>query len=316
MEMRAAIIDAFGDERILRVGTVAAPSIGRDQVLIRIEYAGVGSWDAFEREGGYARMLGQTPTFPYILGSEGSGRVAAVGAEVSRFKVGDLVAAAGFLNPRGGFYAEYAAVDERFIVPVPASYGPREAGAVLGVGITALRGLADALSLRKGEKICILGASGGIGHLAVQMARGFGAEVCAVSSGEDGAALVASYGIDRQCDGHAENISALLDEMDFDGFDKALLLAGGPLGDEVSRRMKPAGIIAYPSGVFPEPIGRADIRKFDGDPDEDIIRRLCSTIEELEIAPHISREFPLDEAASAHRFIAGHHIGKAVLKIG
>lgn len=315
MEMRAAVIERFGGESEFKTKMIPLPSLDDDQVLIRLDYAGVGSWDVFEREGGYARMLGLAPAFPYVLGSEGSGRVAATGKRVARFKAGDAVAAAGFLNPKGGFYAEYVAVDERFVARIPSAYGNREASAVLGVGITALRGLAYALDLQKNERVCILGASGGIGHVAVQLARGMGAHVHAISSGADGAALVAGYGIARNCDGRAENIAAVLDELEFDRFDKALILAGGPLGDELCRRMKPNGVAAYPSGVYPEPTGHGNIRIFNGDPDADIIRQLVSAIEEYGIRPYIGGEFPLHEAASAHRHIAGHHIGKTVLRI-
>ena len=117
--MRAVCIDRFGGPEALSLRTLPVPEIGPGEILIRVEFAGVGAWDPFEREGGYARMLGIEPRFPYILGSEGAGTIAAGGERVSRFEVGDRVYALGFLNPKGGFYAEYAAVDAGVVSPIP-----------------------------------------------------------------------------------------------------------------------------------------------------------------------------------------------------
>jgi NADPH:quinone reductase-like Zn-dependent oxidoreductase len=313
--MKAAVIEAFGDESEIKTRSVPIPSLDGNEVLIRLDYAGIGSWDLFEREGGYARMLGLSASFPYVLGSEGCGRIVDAGKGVSRFKEGDVVAAAGFLNPKGGFYAEYVAMDEQLVTHIPSFYDTREASAVLGIGITAVRGLIDTLEIRKEEKVCILGASGGIGHIAAQIAHGAGTRVHAIAAGNDGVELLSNYGITKVCDGREKSIVRVLDEMDFKGFDKALILAGGELGDEVCRRMSPKGVVAYPSGVFPEPTGPGIVKKYNGDPDKSIIQRVVSIIEDYRIKPHICREFPLHETALAHSFIKGHHLGKAVLRI-
>lgn len=83
--MRAVAMDQFGGPEVLKIQTIPIPRIEAGEVLIRVEWAGVGEWDPFERQGGYAEMLGLEPVFPYILGSEGAGTIAAVGAQVSRF---------------------------------------------------------------------------------------------------------------------------------------------------------------------------------------------------------------------------------------
>lgn len=315
MDMKAVIIDNFGDENEFKIRFVPIPSLDKDQVLIKLEYAGVGSWDVFEREGGYSRMLDIVPAFPYVLGSEGCGRIVKIGENVSRFKSGDTVAAAGFLNPKGGFYAEYVAVDERFVTHIPSFFDVREASVVLGVGITALRGLVYILNIQKNERVCILGASGGIGHLAVQMAHRLGAQVYAVATGKDGVSLIKTYGVNKICDGSSKNIVSILDEMEFTQFDKALILASSQLGDEICRRVKPKGVVAYPSGIFPEPTCHKNIKKYNGDPDADIIGHLIEMIEEYKIRPHISREYLLTEVSKAHRLITAHHLGKFSLKI-
>ncbi|HEX5832144.1 MAG TPA: alcohol dehydrogenase catalytic domain-containing protein, partial [Gemmatimonadaceae bacterium] len=160
--MRAVVIDRFGGPEVLTVREIPVPTLDAGEVLIRVEVAGVGEWDPFEREGGYAEMLGTEPSFPYVLGSEGAGVVAGVSEGVERFAVGDRVYASGFLNPKGGLYAEYAAVNADLVSRIPGRLTIEQAGVMSGVAITALRGLDDVLALEPGESVAILGASGGV----------------------------------------------------------------------------------------------------------------------------------------------------------
>jgi NADPH:quinone reductase-like Zn-dependent oxidoreductase len=226
--MRAIALDRFGGIEALALREVSVPPVGRGEILIRIEAAGVGKWDAFEREGGYAEMLDMQPTFPYVLGSEGAGTIAAVGEGVRHVKEGDRVYACGFLNPKGGFYAEYTVVDAGFAAPLPAALTAVQAAVMSGVGITALRGLDDTLALQRGETVMIYGASGGVGHLAVQLAKQMGARIFAVASGADGAALARRLGADVAIDGRSENVLAAARAFAPDGLDAVLLTAGAP----------------------------------------------------------------------------------------
>src|SRR6266436_5807563 len=100
--MQAAAIDRFGGIETITLRTLPVPEGGPDEVLIRVESAGVAVWDVFEREGGFAQMFGIEPKFPYVLGSDGAGTVAAVGEQVSRFKEGDRVYAAACGVCEGG----------------------------------------------------------------------------------------------------------------------------------------------------------------------------------------------------------------------
>src|SRR5580692_5824735 len=108
--MRAAAINRFGGIETIALQTLPVPEVGLDEVLIRVESAGIGAWDPFEREGGFAERFGTNETFPYVLGTDGAGTVARVGERVKEFKEGDRVCAAVLANPKGGFYAEFAAV--------------------------------------------------------------------------------------------------------------------------------------------------------------------------------------------------------------
>ena len=166
--MQAAAIDRFGGIETITLRTLPVPEVGPDEVLIRVESAGVAVWDVFEREGGFAQMFGIEPKFPYVLGSDGAGTVAAVGEQVSRFKEGDRVYAAALTNPKGGFYAEFTAVKADNVSHVPDKLTTEQAGVMPSDAMTALRGLDDMLDLKQGEALMIFGASGGIGHLAVR----------------------------------------------------------------------------------------------------------------------------------------------------
>jgi len=144
-------------------------------------------------------MMGGKPNFPYVLGSDGAGTVVAVGQHVSQVRQGDQVYALALANPKGGFHAQYIAVKADQVSRIPRNLTTEQAGAMPVDAITALIGLDDTLGLKRGESIMIFGASGGIGHMAVQLAKRMGARVLAVASGEDGVALAAPAG--RGCDG-------------------------------------------------------------------------------------------------------------------
>jgi hypothetical protein len=118
-----------------------------------------------------------------VLGSDGAGTVAAIGDGVKGFKPGDRAYAFSFLNPKGGFYAEYAAVKADDVSHMPDKLTTLQAGAMPVDAMTALRGLDDTLVLKPAESVMIFGASGGIGHLAVQLAKRIGARVFAIASG-------------------------------------------------------------------------------------------------------------------------------------
>ncbi|MEC0211065.1 NADP-dependent oxidoreductase [Paenibacillus ehimensis] len=315
--MNAAVLNRFGNPDELVLQKIDVPEIGPEDVLIRVEYAGVGEWDAFERQGGYAAMLGIQPKFPYILGSEGAGTVAATGEKVAEFNIGDKVYAPGFLNPRGGFYAEYAAVPAGNVSRIPLGMTVQEAAAVSGIGITALRGLEDILHLRQGESILIFGASGGVGHLAVQLAKIKGARVFAVASGKDGVEMVEKLGSDVVIDGRADDIPLAASRFAPDGFDAALFTAGGEAANAAVACIRPGGRIAYPNGIHPalQAGDRIKVSGYNGEPDPEIISRLHHYIKNGPLSVHIDRTFLLEEARDAHLALDNHYLGKICLKV-
>ena len=203
--MRAAAIDRFGGPEVLTIHSLPVPRPDPDEVLIAVHTAGMGSWDADMRGGWWPEGR---PKFPVVLGTDGTGKVAAVGSRVRRLQVRDKVYAYSFNNPKGGFYAEYVAVPTANVAPVPETLDLRRAGAIATTGLTALQGIDDALRIRAGEALIIHEASGGVGTLAVQFAKARGARVLATASGQDGVKLVRRLGADMAIDGHRESLPA------------------------------------------------------------------------------------------------------------
>ena len=320
--MKAIALDRFGGLETMKLQMLPVPEVDPVEVLIHVEWAGVGQWDPFEREGGFAKLFGIEPKFPYVLGSDGAGTVAAVGDRVKGLKPGDRVYAFSLVNPKGGFYAEYVAVKADDVSRIPGKLTTQQAGAIPVDAMTALRGLDDTLALKPAESVMIFGASGGIGHLAVQLAKRMDARVFAVASGSDGVALVKRLGADAVIDGHTDDIVAAARQFAPNGLDAALITAGGPAADKALTAVHAGGRVAYPNGVepTPKPPFGVDAKSYDGMPDPQAIEKLNRLIESS--APpgtgpfevHVARSFPLDQAAEAHRALDEHYLGKLVLQ--
>jgi NADPH:quinone reductase-like Zn-dependent oxidoreductase len=315
--MRAIAIDSFGGVEKLRMQTLPVPTAEAGEVLIRISYAGVAVWDPIEREGIFARMMNLVPRFPLVLGSEGAGEVVEVGSGVTAPGVGDQVYAVGFLNPKGGFYAEYAAVKADLTQPLPPSMNAEQASTYAVDAGTALRGLDDVLHLKSGESILIFGAGGGLGHLAVQLAKRLGAKVLAIASGPDGVELSKRVGADMAVDGRSDEFVAAARQFAPDGIDAALLAAGGPAAERALTVLKPAGRVAYPNGVQPIPKPPAGVTAvaFDCDPEAELFARLHRLVGNAPFTVHVAKTFPLEQAADAQRMLDTHYLGKLALKV-
>ncbi len=202
--MKAVALDAPGGPEVMTLRTLPVPKVDADDVLIAVHSAGVAVWDLQIRE----RMQWVKPRYPYILGSDGSGVVVAVGSAVKRFKIGDSVYGYCWDNPKGGFYAEYVAAPHSCFAKLPKGVSLEEAGALGASGLTALSGVERVLKLKKGDRVIIHGASGAVGTLAVELAKVLGARVLATASGDEGVALVKRLGADVVIDGRKGDIAA------------------------------------------------------------------------------------------------------------
>lgn len=314
--MRAAAIDRFGGPGVLKIRELPVPVPSPREVLIELDTAGVGSWDADFRRGWWPAGR---PRFPLVLGADGAGRVAAAGARSRRFKVGDRVYAYDYINPKGGFYAEYVAVRDEKVGHVPRRLDLKRAGAITVTGLTALQGVDDSLHVKKGEAILIHGAAGGVGTLAVQFAKLRGARVIATASGKDGLALVRRLGADAAVDGRREDIAAAARRFAPGGIDGVLALAGGKELTRCLDALRRGGRLAYPNGIEPEPRKRRGLRikSYDAVAGVREFQRLGRAVEAARLRVPIAAAYPLAGAAKAHRRLArGHVLGKIVLRIG
>jgi len=319
-EMRAVVIDRFGGPEVLSVRALPVNEPESDQILIQVKSAGVGIWDVGEGQGMIAKMLGINPTFPWILGSEGAGKIVAVGDKVSGFQNGDLVYGDIWgTNPKRGFYAEYIALNATNAWPSPSNVPIEQAGALLIDGGTALRGLDDTLGLKHGEKLMIFGASGGLGHLAIQLGKRLGARVFAIASGEDGVALALRLGAEAAVNGHSENMLASAVEFAPKGFDAALITAPGEVAEKALTSMREGGRVAHPwVNQRPPPKAPPNVRilGYNGNIDGPLILKLNRMIEAGAFEVYLDENFTLDQAAEAFQAVRTHHLGRLAILPG
>lgn len=225
--------------------------------------------------------------------------------------------ASSFLNPKGGFYAEYAAVDADRVAPIPSGLGFEEAGALPADGVTALRGLRDQLGVEEGDTLLVFGASGGVGHLAVQLAHRMGAHVLAIASGGDGVDLVTDLGASEVVEGREEDPWDAMRRLAPNGLDAALITASGEGLQTVLSGMREGARATWPNGVTPEPDvpDAVESSSYDGRPDPDILRDLNALIDSGPFEVYVDRTFPLAEADEAHRALDEHYLGKLCLRV-
>jgi NADPH2:quinone reductase len=300
----------------LTLRELAVPEIGPTEVLIAVHTAGVASWDA-EMRGGWGPEP-KRPPFPLVLGTDGSGRIAAVGSRVRRFAPGDSVYAYSFGNRKGGFYAEYIAVEAENVAMLPDVLTLKQAGAVPATGLTAQQGVEDVLKVKRGESVVIHGASGGLGTLAVQFAKARGARVMATASGPDGMATARRVGADAVADGRRDDLKAAAEEFAPEGVDAVLTFAGGKELTRLLDAVRPGGRLVFPNGVEPAPRKRRglSVESYDAAPGTRALERLGRAIVKARADVRITDEFRLEQAAKAHaRVEQGHVLGKIVLRI-
>lgn len=313
--MKAAAIDRFGPASLLKLKSVPMPEPGPDEVLIALHAAGVGVWDTEIRGGWWPEGR---PKFPLILGSDGAGIVVGRGARVRRFAKGDKVWASEFINPKGGFYAEYIAVKADRVAPVPRGLDWLQAGALTVTALTALQGVDDYARLRKGETVLIFGASGAVGSLAVQFAKRRKARVIGVVRGYDAVTLVRKLGADEVIDARSARAFEQLKVLAPNGIEAVLAFAGGDLLNQSLGLVQPKGRVVYPNGVEPEPRRQTKMRfiTYDAEANACEFAKLERAVREARLKAPIAAVYPLAQAARAHaRLEKGHVLGRIVLRI-
>ena len=316
--MLAAAITRRGGPEVMSIERLPLPALKAGEVLIKVETAGVAVWDPWEREHADA-----STHFPWVLGTDGSGVVAAVARGVRGFQVGDAVYGAADGLP-SGFYGQYVAIPADDIAPLPRGVGIEEAGILAASGLSALQGIDDVLQLKAGESLIIHGASGAVGTLAVQFAKLRGIRVLATVTNAAAATLVRRLGADVAVNDQTEDIVAAARGFAPHGVDAVLGLAGG---DALERcidtlRTDRRGRVAYLEGIegvrqgsyLPRPRLGMRMTLYSYIPGRLEFKRLNAAVESAHLKIPVAAQYPLADIAQAHRRVAaGHVLGKVVL---
>jgi NADPH:quinone reductase-like Zn-dependent oxidoreductase len=306
--MRAAAFDKGGGPEVLSIHTLPVPQLNSGEVLVAVHGAGVAVWELGFREHPNDRMR-----FPVVLGGDGAGTVVALGPDAHGFKIGDEV-----YGTANGFYAEYVAARVDRIARVPKGVSLSEASILAISGLSALQGIDDVLEMKPGETLIIHGAAGGVGTLAIQVAKLRGAKVLATASNEDGLALARRLGADVVVNGRTGDIPAAVQQFAPEGVDAVLGLAGGVALEHCidSLRHDGRGRVAYLAGVEPLPRPRGSMRMtlYSFVPGTRELERLSNAVKAGKLRVPVAAEYSLADAVDAHkRLEAGHVLGKIVL---
>ena len=223
--MKAMTLNTYGADADFQASDLPKPEAGAGQVLVRVAATSVNTVDTMIRQMGAELPL--SPELPAVLGMDFAGTVEAVGDGVSKFAAGDAVyGCAGGLADLQGALAEYMLADARLVARKPKSLSMREAAAIPLVGITAYEGLQRA-GVRGGQQVLVHGGAGGVGHLAVQLAKHFGADVYATGHGAESLDIIPNYGA-TAIDYRAEQVADyVLQHTDGAGFDVVFDTVGG-----------------------------------------------------------------------------------------
>lgn len=323
--MRAVRVHAPGGAEAMRVETVPVPRPGAGEALVKLEAAGVNFIDVYKRTGLYTIPL------PATLGEEGAGTVAAVGEGVAEVRAGDRVAWAG--SP--GAYAEYAVVPAARLVPLPAGVSAAQGAAVMLQGMTAHYLATSTYPLREGDRCLVHAAAGGVGLLLVQIARRRGAYVIGTAGSDDKAELARAAGADEVIvytrDDFAAETRRLTGgrglQVVYDSVGRTTFLPGLDL-------LAPRGTMVL-FGQSSGPVAPLDPQLLNQKGSLFLTRptlgHYVATREELlwragelfewmragELSVRVGADFPLEEAAGAHRALEGRRTtGKVLLRVG
>jgi len=311
--MRAVVQHEYGPPEVLAVEQVAKPEPIPTEVQVRVHAAGVNPVDFKTRAGkGVAAVLGEPPL---RLGWDVSGVVTAVGGGVTRFKVGEEVFGMPWFPRQAGAYAEYVTAPSRHFAAKPHALSHEEAGALPLAGLTAWQIVVETIQLEAGADLLIHGAAGGVGHLAVQIAKARGANVFATARAAQ-AEWLRELGADRVIDYRSERFEELVGDLD------AVIDFPGTNGLRSLPTLRPGGmLVSVPSGVPKEVLdaaaeGARRVTGFLVEPDPVGLAGLCDLVEAGHLQVRVGHAFDLEDVVAAHRLAeAGHSGGKIVLRV-
>lgn len=331
--MKAIVMTAPGGPEVLELRDLPEPRLtGDTDILVRVKAAGVNPVDTKMR----AKPAVYPAPLPPVLGCDGSGVVRAVGKDVTGFKPGDEVYyCQAPHHDRLGQYAEYALVDHRLVARKPRRMSFTDAAALPLVLITAWEALHDRAGIKQWHKVLIHAGAGGVGHIAIQLARLAGAEVCVTAGSADKAEFARALGANHVINYKEKNfVEDVLDWTSGKGVDIAFDTVGGrTLADSFSAVRHYGDVVtllapgpeidwsvprarnqrlSFELMLIPVFLGMGDAMAHQGG----ILRRGTELFEARELRIHVDKTFPLERAAEAHALVAsGKTKGKIVLTV-
>jgi NADPH:quinone reductase-like Zn-dependent oxidoreductase len=310
--MKAAQISEYGDASVVQINEVPQPQPTAEQVLVQVHAASLNPFDTMVRSGALKDSM--PLPLPMTLGGDIAGTVVAVGADVTGFAVGDQVfGQAIVVAGNSGAFAEFAATKATQIAIMPKGYAFTEVAALPLVGSSAVQALVHHLGLQAGQKLFIHGGAGGIGSLAIQIAKHIGAYVATTATG-DNIAFVRQLGADEVIDYATEDFAQTLHD-----YDAVFDTVGGQDFAKALTILKPGGVavsmIAQPDQAQAQQLGVKAMMQSTQVTTE-ILTELRELVESGVVGPQVSQVFPLEEIQQA--FTAREHgsgRGKIVIKI-
>jgi NADPH:quinone reductase-like Zn-dependent oxidoreductase len=314
--MKAAVMREFGAPEVLELRDLEDPQPLPTEVLVRVAAAGVNPVDAKTRGGrGMAKLLGEPPL---VLGWDVAGVVEEVGRGVTRFQPGDRVVGMPWVPRQARAYAELVTAPSRQFASTPESLDDQAAGALPLAGLTAWQSLVETARVGEGDRVLFHAAAGGVGHLAVQIAKARGAHVLGTARAENHEFL-RELGVDEPIDYSAEPFERAASELDV----VIDLMGGDDYGLRSLETLREGGLlIAVPGGVSDELAAAAEKagKRATGilvEPDHAGLEALAALAEGGLLRVEVEESFPLAAAAAAHeRIESGGTRGKLVLQPG
>jgi NADPH:quinone reductase-like Zn-dependent oxidoreductase len=308
--MRIVRQTTLGGPEVLEVVDAERPEPIPTEVLVRVRAAGVNpvDWKTRERGG----FLGEPP---FTVGWDVAGVVEAVGFGVTRFAVGDRVFGMPRFPHEAAAYAEYVTSPSRQLARIPDGLDDVEAGALPLAGLTAWQALVETADVGAGQRVLVLGAAGGVGHLAVQISKARGAHVTGTASAHKHDFL-RELGADEAVDYTSEDVGERVRDVDV-----VLDTVGGETGATALPALRDGGVLVTLSGTSVGPLRelageRVRIAGILVEPDRTGMEAIAGLVAAGALRPHASQTFPLEEAARAHEVgEAGRTQGKLVLTV-
>lgn len=306
--MKAAVIREYG--AAIEISDVPQPALLADSVLIEVHAASVNPVDGIVQAGYLKEMM--PITFPFTMGFDVSGVVVEVGDQVSKFKIGDEV----FSRPNGmqaGTIAEYAVIKEEELAIKPSNISHQEAASIPLVGLTAWQAMVTKGNLQKGQKILIHAGSGGVGTLAIQMAKHLGAEVATTTSAVN-AEMVKNLGADVVIDYKTQKF-----EEELSDYDLVFDMMGGEIMEKSFKILKKGGCLVSIKGEDSKGLAKQYGVRFEAFfmwPSGEMLSQLAQLISDGALKPVIDRTFSIDQVQEAYGYLQGGRAkGKIVIQV-